>query len=560
MPLKATDFENSSSRGVFLYLDNTRWAILASMTLSALTRSFAPLARWLDERTPRQDLLLCALLGALNALAMPPVYFVPILLISFPVFVFLLDKSMTVRSVAWKTFLFFFTYHVAGLYWINFALFVDIKNNWWVIPFALSGLPFLMALYPTIATWLWYRMGWTGAARLVFLIVLLGLSEWVRGWAFTGFPWNLWGYAWVFALPVMQTVALIGIYGLTFLTLFFACLPLFFSARYNDRFGRACVMVFAVVAVGLCAWGYGRAIQPLPHSQQPFNIRIVQPNIAQAAKVSAEARNENERRLWGLTMAPSAQPLHMVVWPETALPLFSTYDVRRLQQALQMVFTNDTVLAAGALEIERDPDSDKAKIFNRIAFYRNDGHRESFYDKFHLVPFGEFLPFEQYWPVRPVAFAGGSMQAGEGLKTIHLDNIPPFSPLICYEVLFPSEVALKHDRPAWLLAATNDAWYGNTSGPYQHLAITRTRAIEEGIPVIRAANTGISAIIDPMGRIEKSLALNNEGVIDSELPAALAPTPFSRFGNSLFLGLVAVIGVIAFWQQRRNTLKPAKLH
>lgn len=510
------------------------------------------LSHWLDNRTPKQDYLLCFVLGALNALAMPPVYCLPILLITFPVVIFLLDKSLTGKQVFFKTFLFFFAFHVAGLYWINFALFVDIKNNWWVIPFALSGLPFLMALYPSIAAFIWYRLAWTGSTRLVALIVLWAMSEWVRGWAFSGFPWNLWGYAWVFFTPVLQSVSLFGIYGLTFLTIACACIPAFFMRHYHDRFGRMIVMALIATMLGLTSWGMGRLAQDLPQSTQPFNIRIVQPNIAQETKLSPAMRYEHEKRLWRLTLTPSDVTPHMVIWPETAIPLFTTFDVRRLEAALQAALSSKTYLAAGALEIETEEDTGRHRIFNRIGFYQNDGYREASYDKFHLVPFGEYLPFEEYWPVRPVAFSGGSMKPGAGLQTIRLNNIPPFSPLICYEVLFPGETTLKKDRPQWILNATNDSWYGNTSGPYQHLAITRTRAVEEGLPVIRAANTGVSAVIDPMGRIVQSLALNHEGVIDQTMPAFLAPTLFARLGNYPFFLMLALSWCIAWIVQRHR--------
>lgn len=531
--------------------------------IDRILKFLAPVALWLDERSPKQDYMLCTVLGLLNALAMPPVHLVPILLMTFPTLVYLLDKSLTVKQVFIKTFLFFFAFHVAGLYWINFALFVDIKNNWWVIPFALSGLPFLMALYPSIATWLWYRMAWTGSTRLVALIVLLTLSEWVRGTAFTGFPWNLWGYTWVFFEPVLQSVSLVGIYGLTFLTVALACMPMFFARNYYDRFGRLVVTIIITAFLGLTSWGMGRLAQELPQSAQPFNIRIVQPNITQEAKLSLEKRHEQEKRLWRLTIAPNAQDPsitpHMVMWPETAIPLFTTYDVRRLEATLQAVLPPKTFLAVGALEIERDDNRDKNIIANRINFYQYDGYREAFYDKFHLVPFGEYLPFENLWPVKPVAFSGTTMRAGDGLQTIRLNNIPAFSPLICYEVLFPGETTLKKDRPQWILNATNDAWYGNTSGPHQHLAITRTRAVEEGLPVIRIANTGISAVIDPMGRILKSLPLNHEGIIDHEMPAFLSPTLFARLGHYPFFMLLTLTWCVAWVVQRHRTPTLPKL-
>jgi len=520
-----------------------------------MTQTLQNFFRWLDTRSDKQDYLICLLLGALNALAMPPVYFFPVLLVSFPIFIRLLDKSLTTLRAFVKTFLFYFAFHLFGLYWISAALFVDIANNWWVLPFALSGLPALMALYPALVVAFWQRLAWQGSARLLALIVLLASTEWIRGWLFTGFPWNSWGYAWVAFLPVMQSVALFGVYGLSLLTLIFACLPVFFTRHYHDRFSRAFCGVFLMVVIGLVAWGAGRLHIQIPAQKEAAIIRIVQPNIKQEVKWNPETRMANERKLWRHTIQPGALTPNIVIWPETSMTLFDTMDVRRLDAAMQELLPPQTVLAAGVLEIESDETTGAREYFNRLSIYRNT-KRLATYDKSHLVPFGEFLPFQEYWPVKPVAFKNGSMTRGKGIQTVAIDNLPAFSPLICYEVLFPGTTALngtkEKPRPQWILNITNDAWYGNTSGPYQHLAITRTRAIEEGLPAIRAANTGISAVIDPFGRILEKLPLNSEGVIDHALPQSLKRTFFARFGNSVFLVLLAALWGLAWgWQRKR---------
>ncbi len=520
--------------------------------LPIMKQTFMNFLRWLDTRTDKQDYLLCILLGALNALAMPPIYFVPILLISFPVFIRLLDKSLTTARAFLKTFLFYFAFHVFGLYWIAAALFVDIANNWWVLPFAVSGLPALMAFYPAAAVALWQRMAWQGSARLIALITLLALTEWIRGWAFTGFPWNAWGYAWVAFEPIIQSVALFGVYGLSLITLIFACLPVFFTRNYHDRFSRIFCIGFGLFLIGMVAWGAGRLHTAIPENTAPYMVRIVQPNIKQSVKWDPAIRAENERKLWTHTVQKGDVTPHMVVWPETSMTLADTMDVRRMEATLQEIMPRGTTLAAGIMEVEEDPQTGLRQFFNRISFYQSTGQRIATYDKFHLVPFGEFLPFQQYWPVRPVAFKNGSMTRGRGIETLSLNNIPAISPLICYEVLFPGATALTDPRPEWILNVTNDAWYGNTTGPYQHLAITRTRAIEEGLPVIRAANTGVSAAIDPFGRILQSLPLNSEGIIDQALPASLKPTLFARFGNLIFFGmLLAFWGLAWGWQKTR---------
>lgn len=517
-----------------------------------MTQTLQNFFRWLDNRSDKQDYLICLLLGALNALAMPPIYFFPVLLVTFPLFIKLLDKSPTTFRAALKTFLFYFAFHVVGLYWISAALFVDIANNWWVLPFALSGLPALMAFYPAVAVALWQRMAWQGSARLLSLIVLLAFTEWFRGWAFTGFPWNSWGYAWVAFLPVMQSVALFGVYGLSLATLIFACLPVFFTRHYHDRFSRVFCIGFGLLMLGLVAWGAGRLQTVLPAQANPYVVRIVQPNIKQEAKWNPQTRLEHEKKLWLDSIKPSVTKApDMIVWPETAISLIDTIDVRRLEAAMEELLPPTTTLAAGILEVESNEETRTRQYFNRLSLYQN-AHRVAAYDKSHLVPFGEFLPFQEYWPVRPVAFQNGSMSRGGGVQTVVVNNVPSFSPLICYEVLFPGASALNKPRPQWILNITNDAWYGDTTGPYQHLAITRTRAIEEGLPVIRAANTGISAAIDPFGRILQSLPLDSEGVIDQALPQSLKATFFAKFGNSIFMLMLAGLWALAWgWQRTR---------
>jgi len=476
---------------------------------------------------------------------MAPIYAAPILFLAFPLLVRLLYKAQTAKQVFFKTFLFHYGFHLFGLYWVAAALFVDIENNWWAIPFAVGSLPALMAFYAAFLAVLWHRASWRGLPRLLLLAVLFALAEWIRGVAFTGFPWNLWGYAWSGFLPALQSVSLFGIYSLTLLTILLAMLPALFARAYRQKSATVFAVVLLAVFSALIAWGQGRVLREFSQGDFPYIVRIVQPNIKQEAKWDADKRAAIRHTLWSLTLKPTKTPPHLVVWPETSLSLTSTADVRRLEQEAYDYLWSYAVLAAGVFEIEAD-DQGQPRFFNRVGFYGADGMRFGAFDKAHLVPFGEFLPFQNLWPVRPVAFQAGSMTAGKGVKTIRQSDMPPVSPLICYEVLFPGKVVDRVNRPQWILNVTNDAWYGRTSGPYQHLDIARTRAIEEGLPVIRAANTGISAVIDPLGRIVEKLPLETQGVIDQPLPPALKATPFAKFGNRMFFVLLVFFGFLAF--------------
>ncbi len=515
---------------------------------------FSRFFSWLDGNSAGRDYWLCLVLGALCALAMPPAYAVPVLFVAFPLLVRLLDKSLTTKQVFFKTFLFHYGFHVFGLYWVAAALFVDIQNNWWAIPFAVGSLPALMALYPALTAIFWHRLSWRGLPRLLLLGILFTLAEWVRGVAFTGFPWNLWGYTWTGFLPALQSVSLFGIYGLTLLTVLLAMIPALLTRPYKQKSAAVFATILIACFVALIAWGQGRLMYVPQYGSFPYTVRVVQPNIKQESKWDEAKRDAIRHTLWSLTLTPTKAPPHIVIWPETALSLASTAELRELQQSARDYLWSYAVLAAGVFDVEAGPDN-APRFFNRIGFYDSSGERIAKFDKAHLVPFGEFLPFQDLWPVRPVAFKAGSMTAGGGVQTVTQDVFPPVSPLICYEVLFPGKVVDRKNRPQWILNVTNDAWYGRTSGPYQHLEISRTRAVEEGLPLVRSANTGISAVIDPMGRIVEKLPLETQGVIDRPLPPALKPTPFARFGNTIFFGMLAAAGLLAFVLQRAGIRK-----
>lgn len=507
--------------------------------------------RFLEKHDMKRNAFLVLGLGAVAALAMPPIGCWPLLLVVFPLLWILLHTCWTTKQVFVLMWLFAFGYFTAGLYWIAAALFVDIAHNWWVLPFAVMGLPALMSFYPAVAAALWHRLAWhSGPARVLLLVALLSIAEAARGVVFTGFPWNLWGYAWMDVLPVMQSVAWWGIYGLTLLTLLVSFLPVLYWQQSNRTSSRAMAGAVLLLMCLITAWGQGRLMNHFNAAPQQVHVRIVQPNIAQEAKWEPEQRIAHTKKLWDLSLRNPEFAPHVIVWPETAVTLISTADVRAWEAALQQKLPGKALLATGVLDVGWDDIQDQPTFFNRIGIYQADGNRIGAYDKSHLVPFGEYLPYQDYWPVRPVAFQAGRFSAGIGAQTLHLSDLPPFSPLICYEVLFPTEIVSDKKRPAWLLNVTNDAWYGRTSGPYQHLAIARTRAIEQGLPLVRAANTGISAMIDPMGRLVDLLPLEETGVIDAALPPALPPTVYASLGQLPFaLMCLVILALAGIWQR-----------
>lgn len=495
--------------------------------------------------------------GAVSCLALPPFNAVVFLFVSYIVLVWLIDGvCLTVSDagrgigedakkrvaaafrVGW---LFGFGQFLVGLYWVSNALLVDAQSFGWAVPIAAlllpAGLSFFPALGIAAAAWFWSP----GSGRIFLLAACWAGAEWLRGHAFTGFPWNLIGYAWVEGDAMRQGAALVGIYGLSLVTVLLAAAPAVLAGAASRTWSaRAFVGATAVAACVLWAWGSAR-MGPFPNQNHPgIQLRVVQPNIDQHLKWRADKREHNLERHLLLSSGPGASAVSHLVWPEAATPYYLGRD-RGARQRIGQILGADQILLAGSLRAETAPDG-TVQYWNGFHGIDGAGTVVATYDKSHLVPFGEYLPFRSVLSrvgLGRIAFGLGDYSAGPGRKTLEVPRTPPFSPLICYEVIFPGDVARRSPRPSWLLNLTNDAWYGMSTGPYQHLAMARMRAVEEGLPLVRSANTGVSAIIDPYGRFVARLGLGEGGVIDGPLPLGLENEPiFARWGDAGFVGLL----------------------
>jgi apolipoprotein N-acyltransferase len=266
-------------------------------------------------------------------------------------------------------------------------------------------------------------------------------------------------------------------------------------------------------------------------------LRLVQPSIAQTLKWNPAEREANFRRQILLSTAPGAGPTPTtVIWSESAATFFLERDEPH-RTALAAAVPPGGLLLTGAPRSDPPPQPGR-HVWNSLVALDGTGRILATYDKFHLVPFGEYVPFRSILPIDSVAGGTIDYSAGPGPRTLSLPGLPPVGPLICYEAIFPGAVTDEAHRPAWLLNLTNDAWYGFTSGPFQHFAITRVRAVEEGLPMVRVANNGISGIIDAHGRVTARLSLDAVGFLDGALPVALPPTLYARFGDWLFAALL----------------------
>jgi apolipoprotein N-acyltransferase len=514
------------------------------------------LAGRLAELTGFRRYGLASLLGALAAAALPPVDLVPLLVGAFTGLLWLADGNRTTRGAFVLGWCFGFGYFLAGLYWIAIALLVDAARFWWLLPFAAAGLPAFFAIYSGLALAAVHLARRRGAARILVFALAWTAAEYLRGWLLTGFPWNLVGYAWAGGFPgagaVLQTTSLWGVHGLGLLTVLAAALPAAFADPYLGRWrlghfasvGAALVLVAAMAGFGAVRLaGADSAMVP------GVQLRIVQPAIPQTLKWDPDAAQGNFRRHLALSAMPSTPAVTAVIWPEAAVPYILNRDpVAR--EWIASVVPPGGVLITGGPRAEPPPPAPFTQIWNSLYAIDDKGGIVATYDKSHLVPFGEYVPLRGILPISKITPGMMDFSAGPGPRTLELPHLPPVSPMICYEGVFAHHVVDEAHRPDWMLNVTNDAWYGFSSGPFQHFAITRTRAVEEGLPLVRAANNGISAVIDPYGRIISRLGLDDVGVVDAPLPRSIPATLYARWGDWTVLGMGLALGLLVIPRRR----------
>ena len=497
-----------------------------------------------DARGTRR-LALAAAAGASGALAFPPFYFFPLLLLGYAVLIHLLDgaaaQARPSRDAALIGWSYGFGFHLIGLHWIGYAFLVDSERHAWLLPFVTVLMPGGLALFFAAAAAVSVRLWRPGAQRIFVFTLAFASAEWLRGHILTGFPWNLPGYGWGGSFAMLQSTALFGIYGLSLLTLLFGASLALFAAR-----PRALWLPLTMTAffAALFAHGALRLAGAGEDNVAGVQLRLVQPATPQSEKYAPQLVARNWQRLVDLTTMPADEAPTHIIWPEAAPP----FPLLREPQALAEIaeLTGESrVLLTGAVRIGAEAGA--PRYYNSFYLFGARGAPLAAYDKFHLVPFGEYMPFAPVLyalGVREIAAATG-FSAGSGPVTLPAPGAPPFTPLICYEIIFPGAVT-GFPRPSWLVNITDDSWFGPNAGPMQHLLIARVRAIEEGLPVARAANAGISAIIDPYGRLRGRLDLGVRGVLDGPLPAALAATQAARFGGIIFMSLLVLTAGLAF--------------
>jgi apolipoprotein N-acyltransferase len=472
------------------------------------------------------------LAGALAVLSQAPYDFFAVCFVSFPVLVWLIDGATGEPSDGWLKRLrpafatgwwFGFGYFLAGLWWIGQALLVEADSFAWALPFAVIGIPFALAFFYGFAT-LVARLFWSSdIGRIAALAFGFGLAEWLRGFLFTGFPWNAVGYA---AMPVpmlMQSVSVIGMVGINTLAVFAFALPALLATRRHLFLGLALLGLIVAAHVG---FGYVRLTQAVEPAAQSLAVRIVQPNVDLSEKWDVSVRD----RIFSNMIALSTQPPEqghskpkLILWPETSVPFLFT-DRPDALSALGDMLDDGQMLIAGIVREEGGAQSAiDSRYYNSVVAIDDRGEIVDAVDKVHLVPFGEYLPFAgllrrlgiEQLVAGPMIFSAGnerhSIVVPGGIRAL---------PFICYEVIFPGLVAVDAASTQIIVNVTNDAWFGDTPGPYQHFRQAQVRAVENGLPLLRAANNGISAVVDPSGRIVDALAVNARGILDVNVPVA----------------------------------------
>jgi apolipoprotein N-acyltransferase len=511
--------------------------------------------------------LVAFLAGVFAVLGQAPYDFPAACFISFPILVWLLDGTTgdaTVSrigrlkpafAVGWW---FGFGYFLGGLWWIGTALLVEAESFAWALPFAMIGIPLLLAFFYGLAAAIARAMWGSGIGRIAALAAGFAIAEWLRGFLFTGFPWNAIGYAAMPAPMLMQSVSVIGMDGMNALAVFVFALPALLVDKSGRRLGAA---LFVLLLISHAGFGYYRLTKPVAEASEYLQVRIVQPNVDLSEKWDKEVRDRIFASLIELSARPPAQGQarpQLVIWPETAVPFLFT-DRADALTTLGEVLQEGQLLVAGIVREEAaSGPGTRTRYYNSVVAIDDKGEIVDAVDKVHLVPFGEYIPFADLFAsigIEQLVAGPMNFDAGNQRRDISLPDGVKASPFICYEVIFPGLVAADSASADIMINVTNDAWFGNTPGPYQHFRQAHLRAVVTGRPLLRAANTGISGVVGQRGIVVDGLAIGTQGIIDSRIPIYLAETITERQRriNGIILVMLLVIG--AFVVNVRQSLR-----
>lgn len=491
-------------------------------------------------------------LGSLLTLTLAPFHWWWMACIAFPGFLMLLHEVNSRAQALLRGWWFGFGHFVTSLYWISIALTIDLSQFGWLIPFAVIGINGVLAGYIALVALFLHQLPRCAWVRILSLVIIWCGMEWIRRYAFSGFPWNLLGYAWAETLPMAQLASLTGVYGLSLLLLWIGSLPYYLLRLGLDgckvKWCQLCPLIVTCISLMIAGgWGWLRLKQIENMPPTSLLVRVIQPNIPQDHKWQPDRLRQNVETQLRLTQLKTGKEPQIIIWPEAAFPYFLNQEAALLQYVRNHL-PKESWLIAGGVRLEG------TQIWNSLYALYSEKSWMLFYDKHHLVPFGEYIPLRAWLPFKKITEGNVDFSEGKGPQRLVLSpHIPSLLPFICYEAIFP-EYAKVAERAGWLLNITNDAWFGKSSGPYQHAVMVKFRAIEQGLPMVRSANTGISFVTDSSGRFLRYLSLNETGMIETLLPQPLKPTVYATYGNLipflLWVILVIAVGVRIYCYQR----------
>lgn len=513
---------------------------------------FDRLSAWLVLLAGWQRYFVALAAGLFSSFAMAPFDVFPVLFLTLPIFVWLMDGAFSDERQGWfrtafSSFLlgwwFGFGYFVTGLWWIANALLVEADTFAWALPLAVIALPALLAIFWGFAAVLARALWVENWSRVFTLALAFGLFEFLRGTLFTGFPWNTLGYAAMTMPLTMQSASLIGVYGVTVLAVIVFTAPLIaLTSNSFEKGGRkGLLLVAAILAIAHVGFGATRLALNETTFVDDVKLRLVQPNIPQEDKLDPLKGNKTVQTYIEVSSAPGLDEVTHLLWPESAFPFLLT-DRSDVLARIAALVPQGTQLFTGAARAEPSSGGDPyGRVYNSIYSINSNGEIVAAADKVHLVPFGEYLPFQtllETFGLEQITRVHGGFEAGSSRGYLDGNAAGKILPLICYEIIFSGETLQTNQaRPDWILNVTNDAWYGNTPGPYQHLRQSIIRGVETGLPMVRVANSGISAVTDPFGRTIRSLNLNEKNALDSQLPTTADATFFNIY-KMLFLYVI----------------------
>jgi apolipoprotein N-acyltransferase len=511
------------------------------------------LATFLGQLQGKKAYCAAFLLGVAYTAAFPPFWVLPLAIFAFSGLLWMLQESAhsnkQLFAIGWW---FGFGHHTTGLYWICIALGIDGGAFWWMMPFALCLLPAYLSLYIGAIGVLLRKWQLVPARQLALFAVLWVVMEWLRAHLIYGFPWNIAGYAWTISDATLQASSVLGVYGMSlWLVLFCSAFSLLASWSYkSSRQVFTVILLLSIAVVGWGQWRVHTAESRIDAAAPLVNVRLVQASVEQSLKWDPKHQLEALESHVNMSMAPAETGFmpDYIIWPETAMP-YTLREGSRWLPVLAGMASEGGGVVTGA--IRHNGDEANWQVWNSLQVVSPQGNVSESYDKHILVPFGEFIPFRSILPIEKITHGATDFSAGAGAALMSLSPELSVQPLICYEAIFPEyRTDARNARPHWLLNVTNDAWFGVSTGPYQHLHMARTRAVEQGIPLVRVANTGVSAVFDAYGRMQGSIPLGEKDILDSTLPKRIiAPTWYSVYGEATLVMLCYLLFIYAFGRE-----------